>query len=204
MSILFRPALPKRSPLKCFYSIPSSAEFLRKWRGDSLSSSSSSKSIFDDDSPVDLSENNDAVNGVRSPRTSLRRKPPKQPTPPQFKAHRQTIQKEFPEGWNPPHKISRDAMDALRQLHHMDKAKFNTPVLAERFRISPEAVRRILKSKWVQPREKRDKGLVRERETMTLNKLKNRLKERDEMKQVVEETTQRTFGIDAKDRLTFE
>lgn len=49
--------------------------------------------------------------------------------------------------WNPSKKISQEQMEALRLL------KFNFPELtasdlADRFKISPEAVRRILKSNW--------------------------------------------------------
>ena len=70
----------------------------------------------------------------------------------------------FPNGWSPPRKISRDAMASLRQLHHMDPVSFTTEVLAERFRISPEAVRRILKSKWEPSKEKKEKILTKESE----------------------------------------
>ncbi|KAJ4474190.1 hypothetical protein C8R41DRAFT_740844, partial [Lentinula lateritia] len=71
-----------------------------------------------------------------------------------YKIHREVIREEFPDGWNPPRKLSREAMEGLRQLYHLDKTKFTTPVLAEKFKISPEAVRRILKSRWEQPKEK--------------------------------------------------
>jgi hypothetical protein len=48
-------------------------------------------------------------------------------------------------------------MDDLRSLHAQDPYAWSTPRLAERFRISPEAVRRILKSKWrPKPDEDRD------------------------------------------------
>ncbi|EMD35540.1 hypothetical protein CERSUDRAFT_37972, partial [Gelatoporia subvermispora B] len=63
-------------------------------------------------------------------------------------AHRETIKKDFPEGWAPPRKLSREAMEGLRQMHKMDPEIYTTPVLAAKFRISPEAVRRVLKSKW--------------------------------------------------------
>ncbi|KZT65299.1 hypothetical protein DAEQUDRAFT_643870, partial [Daedalea quercina L-15889] len=64
------------------------------------------------------------------------------------KAHRAAMKKAFPQGWSPPRKLSREAMDALRALHATDPEVFTTPLLASKFRISPEAVRRILKSKW--------------------------------------------------------
>jgi len=73
------------------------------------------------------------------------------------------MKERFPEGWNPPRKISRDAMEGLRSLHAHDPTTFSTPVLAEKFQISPEAVRRILRSKWVPRREERTKLVEKER-----------------------------------------
>lgn len=58
------------------------------------------------------------------------------------------MKKSFPDGWNPPKKLSREAMDGLRTLHNHDPETFTTTALATRFKISPEAVRRILKSRW--------------------------------------------------------
>ncbi|KAJ7044111.1 hypothetical protein C8F04DRAFT_909802, partial [Mycena alexandri] len=119
------------------------------------------RSILDDDStPVDLSEDNDAVDGIRSP--SHRRKPPTEPTPATWQTHRASLKEAFPDGWNPPRKLSREAMDGLRQLHRVDPETFTTPVLAERFRISPEGVRRILKSRWTPPPQRRAELLKRE------------------------------------------
>ena len=74
------------------------------------------------------------------------------------------MKKRFPEGWAPPRKISRSAMDALRQLHQIDPEGMTTAVLAEKFKISPEAVRRILKSKWTPSQEKKEKLDMREKE----------------------------------------
>ncbi|EJC99210.1 uncharacterized protein FOMMEDRAFT_34509, partial [Fomitiporia mediterranea MF3/22] len=71
----------------------------------------------------------------------------------EFLKHRELMKKRFPEGWNPPRKLSREAMEGVRALHQHDPKTFSTPVLAERFRISPEAVRRILKSKWTPSKE---------------------------------------------------
>jgi hypothetical protein len=53
------------------------------------------------------------------------------------------------EGWNPRRKLSPDAMLGIRTLHQDDPTTFTTPVLAKQFKISPEAIRRILKSKWL-------------------------------------------------------
>ncbi|KAJ3491311.1 hypothetical protein NLI96_g816 [Meripilus lineatus] len=101
------------------------------------------------------------------PRSSASRKPPTKPTPHQFSAHRARMKQSFPGGWAPPRKLSRDAMDGLRSLHAHDPETFTTPVLANKFQISPEAVRRILKSKWEPSAEKRQKLLQREREQRT-------------------------------------
>ncbi|KAI0035482.1 hypothetical protein K488DRAFT_23211, partial [Vararia minispora EC-137] len=82
--------------------------------------------------------------------------------PQEWKRHREKMKKAFPDGWNPPRKLSRDGMDSLRDLHALNPAMFTTAVLADRFMISPEAVRRILKAKWQPSDERREKLLDRE------------------------------------------
>ncbi|KNZ59522.1 uncharacterized protein VP01_1711g5 [Puccinia sorghi] len=67
---------------------------------------------------------------------------------PHWQIHKEALRRNFPSGWNPPKKISRPAMALLRTLHRTDPHQFSLPVLADKFKISPEAVRRILKSKW--------------------------------------------------------
>jgi hypothetical protein len=52
------------------------------------------------------------------------------------------------EAWNPRKKLSPDTMEGIRHLHNTQPDKFTTPVLANYFKVSPEAIRRILKSKW--------------------------------------------------------
>ncbi|KAJ7652162.1 hypothetical protein DFH06DRAFT_954059, partial [Mycena polygramma] len=118
--------------------------------------------LDDDDTPVDLSEDNAAVDrdGRRAP--SARRTPSLKPTPVSWQAHRAALRHTFPDGWNPPRKLSREAMDGLRQLHRVDPERFTTPVLTERFRVSPEAMRRILKSRWAPSGDQRAKLLKRE------------------------------------------
>ncbi|AJT05674.1 Rrg9p [Saccharomyces cerevisiae YJM1419] len=67
---------------------------------------------------------------------------------PEWKKQKMAVRKKLQgQRWNPPKKISQEQMEALRLL------KFNFPELtasdlADRFKISPEAVRRILKSNW--------------------------------------------------------
>lgn len=52
------------------------------------------------------------------------------------------------EAWNPKRRLSPDALEGIRTLHAQHPEEFTTPVLAEHFKVSPEAVRRILRSKW--------------------------------------------------------
>ena len=89
---------------------------------------------------------------------------PHRETPLAYLKHRAAMKASFPEGWNPPRKLSREAMAGLRALHATDPDLFNTPMLAEKFRISPEAVRRILKAKWVPRGEERVRMVKKERE----------------------------------------
>ncbi|KAJ7167329.1 hypothetical protein C8R43DRAFT_1121762 [Mycena crocata] len=187
----------------------------------------SARSILkDDDTPVDLSEDNDAVDGVRS---AHRRTPSLKPTPAAWQKHRERLKEEFPDGWNPPRKLSREAMDGMRQLNRVNPETFTTPVLAERFKISPEAVRRVLKSKWTPPPEKRTKLLKREAYAKQEYRSLSALRERIEARQVAQSrrdiTAARTVeydsdqedddqdgddgprpvkGIHSRDRLTFE
>ncbi|KZT25712.1 hypothetical protein NEOLEDRAFT_1042572, partial [Neolentinus lepideus HHB14362 ss-1] len=105
--------------------------------------------------PVPLEEDDPSETRSRKilPRNSLR--PARRPTPAQWAKHRTVLRESFPEGWAPPRKLSREAMEALRQLHRLDPEICTVPMLAERFKISPEAVRRILRSKWEPSRERR-------------------------------------------------
>jgi len=52
------------------------------------------------------------------------------------------------EAWKPKKRLSPDALEAIRAMHHKYPDKFTTPVLSEQFQVSPEVLRRILKSKW--------------------------------------------------------
>ncbi|RAK97228.1 mitochondrial ribosome assembly protein RRG9 [Aspergillus ibericus CBS 121593] len=65
-----------------------------------------------------------------------------------WEIQKKALQGKFKEGWNPPKKLSPDAIEGIRHLHAVAPERFTTPVLAEEFKVSPEAIRRILKSKW--------------------------------------------------------
>lgn len=51
-------------------------------------------------------------------------------------------------GWTPRKRLSPDALEGIRALHAQYPEKYTTPELAQQFAVSPEAIRRILKSKW--------------------------------------------------------
>lgn len=58
-------------------------------------------------------------------------------------------------GWIPRKRLSPDALEGIRALHAQLPEKYTTPELAKQFEISPENIRRILKSKW-KPNEEED------------------------------------------------
>ncbi|KAK8183918.1 hypothetical protein BC567DRAFT_150490, partial [Phyllosticta citribraziliensis] len=68
---------------------------------------------------------------------------------PHWRMQKEALEKKF-EGasWRPAKRVSPDAVLGIRELHKSDPATFNTEILADRFKISKEAVRRILKSKF--------------------------------------------------------
>ncbi|QRW05431.1 neugrin domain-containing protein [Ceratobasidium sp. AG-Ba] len=92
-------------------------------------------------------------------------RPARRPTPtlPEYKAHRARMKQLYPEGWGPSHTISREAMETLREMYARDPVQFRTPVLANKFKISPEAVSRILKSKWQPSPERKAEMVARDR-----------------------------------------
>ena len=66
-----------------------------------------------------------------------------------WKTHKEALKEKFgPGGWAPRKRLSPDTLEGIRQLHAQYPDKYTTPVLADQFKISPEAIRRILKSKW--------------------------------------------------------
>jgi len=59
------------------------------------------------------------------------------------------------EGWLPRKRLSPDALDGIRALHAQYPEQYTTEALADQFKVSPEAIRRILKSKW-RPNDEED------------------------------------------------
>lgn len=52
------------------------------------------------------------------------------------------------QGWQPRKRLSPDTLEGIRALHASDPASYSTATLAEHFQITPEAIRRVLRSKW--------------------------------------------------------
>ncbi|KAL2872748.1 mitochondrial ribosome assembly protein RRG9 [Aspergillus lucknowensis] len=65
-----------------------------------------------------------------------------------WEIQKEALKRKFPHGWSPQKKLSPDAMEGIRHLNATAPGKFTTSVLAAEFKVSPEAIRRILKSKW--------------------------------------------------------
>ncbi|KAF2749038.1 hypothetical protein M011DRAFT_466155 [Sporormia fimetaria CBS 119925] len=74
---------------------------------------------------------------------------PNSPPPEPWRTHRLAIQQKLANSsWNPRKKLSPDTLEMIRHLHTTQPLKFTTAFLATHFKVSPEAIRRILKSKW--------------------------------------------------------
>ncbi|KAM3418559.1 hypothetical protein BST61_g4536 [Cercospora zeina] len=59
------------------------------------------------------------------------------------------LQKKFGEkAWSPRKRLSPDSLDGIRALHASDPRTYTTEMLSQHFQVTPEAIRRILKSKW--------------------------------------------------------
>ncbi|KAG9313413.1 hypothetical protein JVU11DRAFT_5732 [Chiua virens] len=156
-----------------------------------------------DDAPLDLSED--------EPPPPPKKRPVAAPTPEEWRRHREKIKEAFPDGWNPARKLSRDAIDGLRSLHAFDKDTFSCAVLADKFKISPEGVRRILRSKWEPSREKRAHLAERERRSKEDWIASRRQEEKDKAAQILFETRQvdaprprsRSTRVKSKDNFFF-
>jgi hypothetical protein len=79
---------------------------------------------------------------------NAKKAPVRKEKPDPWRIQKDALDKKFPNGWNPPKKLSPDALEGIRHLHATAPDRFTTSVLAEEFKVSPEAIRRILKSRW--------------------------------------------------------
>ncbi|KAL7624017.1 Required for respiratory growth protein 9 mitochondrial [Parahypoxylon ruwenzoriense] len=65
-----------------------------------------------------------------------------------WQIQKEALKKKFPEGWAPRKRLSPDALEGIRALHSQFPEHYTTSELANKFQVSPDAIRRILKSKW--------------------------------------------------------
>ncbi|KAL5615427.1 hypothetical protein BROUX41_005473 [Berkeleyomyces rouxiae] len=65
-----------------------------------------------------------------------------------WKIQRDSLRQKFPQGWSPLKRLSPDALAGIRALHAQFPDDFSTDKLAAKFEVSPEAIRRILRTKW--------------------------------------------------------
>lgn len=73
---------------------------------------------------------------------------PTQDTNVDWKTQKSALKDKFPEGWKPRKRLSPDALAGIRALNAQFPDVYTTEALATKFEVSPEAIRRILKSKW--------------------------------------------------------
>ena len=67
---------------------------------------------------------------------------------PEWGVMKEAMRKKFPDGWKPRKRLSPDALAGIRALNAQFPEVYNIPTLAQKFELSPEAIRRILRSKW--------------------------------------------------------
>lgn len=65
-----------------------------------------------------------------------------------WRSQKESLKNKFPEGWRPLKRLSPDAIAGIRALHQQFPDEYGTAELADKFEVSPEAIRRILRSKW--------------------------------------------------------
>ncbi|KAK6199486.1 required for respiratory growth protein 9, mitochondrial [Scheffersomyces amazonensis] len=94
------------------------------------------------------------------------------------------------EAWNPTRKLSRQAMDDIRSLARQ-MPHLKTVDLANHFRISPEAIRRILKSNWV-PNEDEHLSIMQRAERRKVQRKEMRKQAEQVEKEEKSEKTART------------
>ncbi|KAK3954670.1 hypothetical protein QBC32DRAFT_311763 [Pseudoneurospora amorphoporcata] len=73
---------------------------------------------------------------------------PSSPKREDWQHQKNALKEKFPEGWKPLKKLSPDALEGIRALHKQFPNEYTTEVLSDKFQVSPEAIRRILRSKW--------------------------------------------------------
>jgi hypothetical protein len=72
------------------------------------------------------------------------------PEPEEWKIQKRALKQKFGDApWEPKKRLSPDALAGIRAVHAQFPGDFTTEKLAAQFEVSPEVIRRILKSSWV-------------------------------------------------------
>lgn len=80
---------------------------------------------------------------------------------PEWKRQMFSLREKFHgEQWRPKKRLSRSAVDGIRKLKQYEPS-LRAGDIAKEFKVSPEAIRRILKSKWTPSEEEQDKIKLR-------------------------------------------
>lgn len=66
----------------------------------------------------------------------------------QWQIEKAAIKAKYPNGYQPSKRLSPDAVTGIRALHAQMPGEYHTRKLAEEFQVSPEAISRILRTKW--------------------------------------------------------
>lgn len=73
---------------------------------------------------------------------------PKPRTQEPWQIQKAALKEKFPDGWQPRKRLSPDALAGIRALNAQFPDVYTTDALADKFQVSREAIRRILKSSW--------------------------------------------------------
>ena len=66
-----------------------------------------------------------------------------------WQTQKAALERKFGEqSWQPSKRLSPDTLEGIRALHASNPESYTTEVIAQHFKISPEAIRRVLKSRW--------------------------------------------------------
>ncbi|PCD45018.1 hypothetical protein AU210_000465 [Fusarium oxysporum f. sp. radicis-cucumerinum] len=84
-----------------------------------------------------------------------------QPKESYWKIQKAALKEKFPEGWRPRKRLSPDALAGIRALNAQFPDVYTTEALSNKFEVSPEAIRRILRSKWQANPEEEEKRNAR-------------------------------------------
>jgi hypothetical protein len=80
---------------------------------------------------------------------------------PDWRIQKEALKQKFPDGWRPRKRLSPDALAGIRALNAQYPDIYTTAALSAKFEVDPEAIRRILKSKWQPSEEEETKRLQR-------------------------------------------